>query len=199
MPTHTILEVLKVSDVPAEHHDSVTVAGITVSMTRQRTGFGYRRYFLCPTCGRKCGKIHPANKRLYCQRCTPINLYGYRQSLYDEGGTGLIVWRMRKLVKTISSQPIKWPFHYYDYLLEKPPKMRHKKYRDTLMRLQILENMRFEVIFGGAQFRAADIRRYTDAIYVDMFELWQVAKYRIFGVGIPPEKIRYLIPNSPSY
>ena len=185
--------VLKVADVPKEYQDTITAVGITIKMTKQRTGFGYRRYFLCPTCNRKCGKVHLRKERLYCQQCTPLDLYGYRQGLYDEGGTALIIWHMKKLVKTISDKPIKWPFHYFDYLLEKPQGMSNVKYRDTLMKLQILENMRFSAIFFRSRFRAADIKRYTHKAFIDLFELWQVAEYIIFSGVTSPEDFSFLL------
>ena len=194
MCNRSILFSLKVSDVPKECQDTYTIAGITINLTTQRTGFRYRRYFLCPRCDRKCGKLHWHKERLYCQQCTPLDLYGYRQSLYDEGGTALIVWHMRKLVKTISDQPIKWPFHYYDYPMELPDGMTAAKYnrwekkqRDTLLKLQILENMRTCAIFLRIPFRAADIKRCTSPDFIKYFELWQVAEFQIFGRGIPPE------------
>ena len=69
------LEVLAISDVPAEYRDAATTVGVTVQITTQRTGFGYRRYFVCPSCGRKCGKLHRVECELHCQRCKPLDLY----------------------------------------------------------------------------------------------------------------------------
>jgi len=206
MHNRPVLHALKVSDVPKEHQDIVIAISpedggdIDIHLITQRTGFGYRRYFLCPACGRKCGKIHWHKGQLHCRTCTPLDIYGYRQSLYDEGGTALIVWNMRKLVKAISDQPIKWPFHYYDYSIEPPPGMTAAKYnrwekkqRDTLLKLQILENMRTCAIFLGCKFGAADIKRYTSPEFTKYFELWQVAEFQIFGRGIPPEHVGLIL------
>ena len=68
-----------------------------------------------------------------------------------------------------------------------------KKYRDTLLKLQILENMRTCAIFLQIPFRAADIKRYTSPDFIKYFELWQVAEFQIFGRGVLPEYFGFIL------
>ena len=205
MHERIVLGTLRVSDMPAEYQDTVTVADVTVRITMQRTGFGYRRYFICPNCTRKCGKLNHINLikgALYCQSCIPINLYHVRRNLYDEAGTSLITWHMGKLAPAISGQPIKFPFDYNRYPIDPPPNMSRKKYRETLLKLQVLENMRFATLARGTRFTAADIRKYTGKCFISLFELWQVLEYQIFGTSIPAEYYsvimdEYTVPERP--
>jgi len=199
MSGRLVLETLKVSDVPVEYQDTITAAGVNVQIITQLTGFGRRRYFICPTCERKCGKLHNISyikNRLYCQSCVPIDLYRVRRSLYDEAGQSLIVWHMNKMVATISDQPIKFPFHYLNYDIDPPPNMSRKKYREALLKLQILENMRFAVIAHGFQYTASDIRKYAGKVFISLFELLQVADFQIFGTRLHPEYYSSLLDES---
>jgi len=100
---------------------------------------------------------------------------------------------MNRLVRTISDLSIKWPFNYLNYLLEKPPGMRHETYRKTVLKLQMLENMRYTTIAYGCRYSATDIRRYTSEKFIDLFEIWQPAYFQIFGMGIPPEYFSILL------
>ena len=172
---------LKVSDIPGGWQNAIKANGICVQLTMQRTGFGHRRYFLCPSCDRKCGKLHFQNEWLYCQKCTPQDIYKYRRGLYDEGGERLIMWHMNKLIKSISNKPIKWPFHYHDYLFGKPQGMSGRKFRNTLMKLQIMENMRFEVIFAGRRFKATHIKGFTNNIK-ESKSLWIIYQSTIIRI-----------------
>lgn len=174
MSARPIVETLVMSDVPAEYQDTVTVAGTTIQITMQRTGFGYRRYFICPSCNRKCGKVHLFNKRIHCQQCVPVDLYRYRRGLYDEGGTDLIVYNMiklaesigmkhlpyreRKLAKEAGENVLDFPFNLIDYLDKKPQGMRFRKYVEILEDIQYLEKLRIFAADRRINPRGKDIR-----------------------------------------
>ena len=193
MSERLVIKSLQISDVPPECRDDITVAGTDVQLVTQPTGFGCRRYFLCPACNRKCGKLYGVHGYIYCQKCIPLDIYRIRRGLYDEAGAALIVWHMRKLAKNISDKPIKYPFRYFDYPSFPPRYMRSEKYRKILLKLQILENMRFAANFYGARFTAADIRKYTNDKFIRLFELWQVADFQIFATEIPPEYYSFIL------
>ncbi len=205
MAERQLWEVLTISDVPHDYVDSVVAGGITVRIVMQRTGFGYRRYFLCPSCSRKCEKLHLLSNGFHCHRCMPFDLYGFRRGLYDEGGDRLITWHMMKLGYTIGIDPIEYPFHYWRYVLERPKSMRQEKYRKTLLKLQILENMRLATLICGCIFTGTDIKKYTSELFIKHFDLWQVDDYLIFGTNIPPEYYGFLLdketapPRPPHY
>ena len=185
------MHVLKVSDIPAGY--TVRSGQVIVQLTKQRTGFGYRRYFICPSCGRKCGKLYVTASGLYCQCCTPLDPYKTRRNLYDEDSARLIAWHMDKLVATISDTRIEYPFNYFRYPIDPPQGISRRKYRETLLRLQIMENMRHAALCSGYIVTAADIRKYTSKNFINLFELWLVADYQIFGTEIPPEYYAFLI------
>ena len=168
---------MKVSAVADKNNHTVAIEGTDdiVQLTTQCTGFGYRRHFLCPTCGRKCGKIHLFNMWIYCQRCLPLDLYKYRRGLYDEGGTDLIIYHMYKLAKSIGikivypyrerklakeagENVLDFPFCLIDYLDKKPPGMRFRKYLCILEDIQYLEKLRILAIVGRINPRGRDIR-----------------------------------------
>lgn len=140
------------------YQDCVVIAGITVRITQQRTGFGYRRYFLCPCCGRKCGKVHLYEEVLYCQRCIPLSLYRYRQGLYDEGGSALIVWHMERLAEKVGIKRIKFPYWFLDYPDKSPLGIGSKRYLKTLLTIQAMERLRTAAIFLGCRFTAREIK-----------------------------------------
>ena len=142
-----VVRTLSISSLEPEDQEGVTVrGGYPIEIIQQKTGFGFRRYFICPTCGRKCAKVHQIEgyeAQLYCQKCIPVSLYRYRQSLYDEGGTALVKWHMWKLADKIGIT-IKFPYCFLDYP-DKPPegiRISQGKYFITLLELQRLEELR---------------------------------------------------------
>ena len=135
---------IKVGNLPAECQDTTIIAGICVQLIRQRTGFGYRRYFQCPTCGRKCGvlnRIEGISGQLFCWKCSPIDFYAYRRNMHDEGGQALIIFHMKKLASSIGIS-IKFPYCCIDYFDECPPDMRWTRFYRVLEKLSRLENLR---------------------------------------------------------
>ena len=166
MSSYNILEGLRVSDVPNENQDIITVADTDVQIILQRTGFGYRRYFICPFCDSKCGKLHRISKKLHCPSCTPLDLYAYRRNLYDEGGTTLIVWQTKRLARKIGITDIRFPFDLVDYLDTQPPGVSWRRYIKTLERIQRMERLRFLIIFRGYRFTATEIKRYTEEAWL---------------------------------
>ena len=172
---------ITIADVPKKYQDSITINRINVRLISQRTGFGYRRYFLCPSCGRKCGKLHAYKDQLNCQICTPHDLYGYRQNLYDEGGERLISWHMERLARKIGIKIIyspreriaskkagehvlDFPFDFLDYY-DKPPRgMSRARYIKALLKLQAMERLRFNAIFFGCRYTVKDIKELSQEL-----------------------------------
>jgi hypothetical protein len=38
-----------------------------------KTGFGYRRWWLCPECGRRCAVLYVFERRIECRHCTGLS------------------------------------------------------------------------------------------------------------------------------
>lgn len=153
----------------------VSIYGGAVDIDLQRTGFGYKRLFICPRCGERRAKLVIHNDGVYCRGCVPFDIYAYRRNMYDEGGQRLIEWHMKRIADK-AGLSFKYPFKYI-YFLEDILKLTPAKqdaYRDILVKLQMLENMRFSAIFFGRQFTAKHIREYTNPAYTERFTLYQL-------------------------
>lgn len=196
---------VKISDIPkgAYVNDTeVIINTYKVYVIKHPTGFGQRRYFLCPSCGTKCGKLYVDDGYPQCRQCTPINPYRHRQNMYDGGGQDLITWHMYKIFHRIfPGKHIDWPFDCMKYMPDKPKYMSYEKYRIQLLKLQTLENMRCSAIFHGYRATGATIRQYTRKEFVGRFVYWQLKEYFIFGRGIPPEDFAVLLDerHAPAY
>ena len=149
----------RLKDIPPDlQHDGVRFNGWPLHFAEQRTGYGVRKLFVCPSCGARRAKLVLTQGGIYCHGCAPFNVYRQRCNLYDNGGEKLITYHMQKLAASIGIT-IKWPFCYLDYLLDKPKGMRWSRWQQTMKRLQILEGMRNCAIFFGRRYTAADIKK----------------------------------------
>lgn len=189
--TQSIFKTIRTSDIPRTYTDGVRIASTEIAMVPQRVGFGYKRLFLCPRCGAQREKLLIYDSRLIlCRGCSPVDPYHYRRNLYDEGGTALIVWHMRKLAGKAGID-IKFPFKYHNYLdisMALPPK-KQEQFCEVLQRLQVLENMRFCNIVWSVAFTATDIKRYTASQFAGQITLADWEKYMLFQPGHHPQEI----------
>lgn len=179
---------IAVSDIPEATADRAEVAGRTIDLVRQRTGYGYKRLFLCPSCGQRRAKLLLYNGSIVCRGCIPFDIYQYRRGLYDEGGTDLIVWHMQRAARRAGIR-LAFPFHYVHYIgqyMHLTPKKSRALYAQ-LKRLQMLENMRFCAIMFDAKFTSADIKRYTAPEFTDGLTLWHLKEFCIFTGARPHE------------
>ena len=135
---------LVISDLEPNVQQHVTIkGGATVTLTHQRTGFGVKRLFTCPYCGRRCAKLLKIDGYvpIFCPVCIPINRYRHRRNLYDSGNDSLIRWHMRRLAEK-NGMDIKIPFCLISHLDKCPPTMRFATYLRTLEKLHKLEKLR---------------------------------------------------------
>lgn len=126
----------------------------------QKTGFGVKRFLICPNCGARRVKLVHVRGKTYCHGCAPFNVYAERCNLYDSGGTALIVYHLKKLARS-AKITIRWPFDCMDHTFSKPAGMRWERWSMTLKKLQALEQMRFCAIFLQCRYTAKDIKERT--------------------------------------
>lgn len=67
----------------------------------QKTGFGYRKFFKCPCCGKRRKYLYPVEVGVFfCRDCIERNIYAYRTNIYDENIENVIKYKIvMKLVK----------------------------------------------------------------------------------------------------
>ncbi|HFE9686379.1 TPA: hypothetical protein ACGA33_002120 [Clostridium perfringens] len=72
-----------------------------IEVEYQKTGFGYRKFFKCPNCGKKRKYLYPVGIGLFaCRDCIERNVYAYRTNIYDENTENIIKHKIiMKLLK----------------------------------------------------------------------------------------------------
>lgn len=117
---------------------------IRVKFARQKTGFGYKVFMVCPQCGERRVKLYLIDRYLICRTCIPINVYKGMQHT-TKGGCDYITYIMGRFAQKNGIDFKRHPFHYYEY--DKPKYKHWDKWRDSLTIMQALANMRFQTIF----------------------------------------------------
>lgn len=84
----------------SENDENIIIHGFTVKLSSQKTGFGYRLFFVCPQCDKRIEMLRysPLSNELYCRHCEGFkgNIYKYRTYLYDKYGAKLINEKIKK-------------------------------------------------------------------------------------------------------
>ncbi len=135
-----------------------------IVIDKQKTGFGYKSFFVCSECGERRTKLYYKYGMFICRSCCDENIYKHRTNIYDEGGEGLIIYKINKLAKKlgVKSNEIIYPINKLNFLYKRPKYMRHKEFETILRQLEILEELRFNVIFLNAKYSASEINKLID-------------------------------------
>lgn len=141
----------------------------SIDIVKQKTGFGYKKFFKCPYCGKRRQHLYFATDLkdtpvFACRDCIVSNVYKYRTNLYDGGnGECLIYYKVAKLLKELNA-PIErgtMPRIFMCGLLSDIPKrpkyMREEKYALTIKRLHFIYWMWNECMCGKQKYNARDI------------------------------------------
>lgn len=154
--------------------NKVEFTGKYIDLCKQKTGFGYKSFFICPYCGEVRAKLYYSNEadELRCRSCINENIYKYRTNLYDEGGTDLIYYKMFKLAKSIGidSKDLEFPFEPLKYIWNKPKYMRRDKYETVIRQLIILEQWRMNVIIFKTKYSTKYINELLENIATQSYE-----------------------------
>ncbi len=126
-------------------------------LTYQKTGFGQKRFFLCPCCSARVQRLYWNSRRWACAKCNKVNRYKGIQNK-TKGGYAEIQYRMQTLAEKNDIQ-FSFPFNYLDFALD--PRMRKNTFRQCIKVLQALENMRFYSIMYHSTYKPKVIRMVT--------------------------------------
>lgn len=131
----------------------------TVMLEVVKVGYGDRRYFVCPCCGKKRTILYYINHGFKCRDCGHFNPYKKIQN-GTKGGSSEIQYRMERYAKKNNIEIVRFPFNYMDYIQdERLMKKGKDSFRMKLKVLQALENMRFQTIMMKKTFSNQAIRK----------------------------------------
>lgn len=153
--------------------NGIEFTGEYIDLCKQKTGFGYKSFFICPCCGEVRAKLYYSNEadELRCRSCIDENVYKYRTNMYDEGGTDLIYYKMFKLARSIEIvEDLEFPFEPLKYIWSKPKYMRRDKYETVIRQLIILEQLRMNVILFKTKYSAKYINELLENIASQSYE-----------------------------
>lgn len=129
-----------------------------IKISKQKTGFGEREFFICPKCGKRRQQLYYSKGYFICRCCLDKNIYKYRTNLYDEAGIDLINYKMIKLAQKIKID-LKFPFEQWDYIWDRPKYMRHEKFERVLRQLMVLQQLRNNALFYNVKYSASQINQ----------------------------------------
>jgi hypothetical protein len=131
-----------------------------INTETQKTGYGYKSFFVCPECGASRVKLYYQDGEYLCRKCLKLNYP--RQQMYDEDITNvitrtqvLILYKLGVPSKDIGdmlSRIATFPSTYnsdgtqFMLLINKPKGMHYKTYLKYLKRLDHLEKARVSFI-----------------------------------------------------
>ena len=153
---------ISISDLPAKAGKRIKINGTIVHLTSQPIASGEKRLFLCPKCGARRGKLLLWEGKIGCRGCAPFDIYERRRNLYDSGGTALLEYQMMQLALKHRIE-FDFPFDYYSQIMRmvSMTETEANKFRAVLVKMQMLENMRFSAIFFKKRYSAKDIKKFT--------------------------------------
>lgn len=152
-----------------------------IFISKQKTGFGERKFFVCPECGERRTKIYCYENRekFKCRSCLGKNIYSERCNLYDGGGTALIEYKFFNLIseldlsKTSKKRHIPFDSRYYGAC--KPKHMRYEKFDLILKQLTALSAMRDTTILQKCKYGTKDINRILGSKRLEKLELLAIS------------------------
>lgn len=173
-----------IGNIPSEYDNGVTFNALgSVRIDKQKTGFGYKRFFICPHCYHRVQHIYLGDA-IRCRHCKNRRTYKSITDAY-RGGEVYIRYKMERIAAKYGLI-IKYPFDYRFY--EKPKYTHSSTWDRVLRRLQTLENMRFSVIMFGGTVSTKVIKYYlNEGLYT--FSVEELRKC-IISWGYPATLIR---------
>lgn len=116
----------------------------TVFFGYQKTGYGEKRFFLCPCCSKCVQRLYRVGYSYKCRDCAGVNPYRGIKNM-TKGGSDEIAYRMLKYAERHNIQ-FEFPFDYMQFAIDE--RTRKKSFLKSLTILQGLENVRFQAIMS---------------------------------------------------
>ncbi len=116
---------------------------LRVFLSKQRTGYGYKNFMICPFCGTRHIRLYLCNQKLMCRKCFPENVYSGIQH-HNKGGNKDIAYRIYRYAAAHGVTIKRFPFNYWEY--DKPKNRKEASWVNILTVLQALEDMRYQTI-----------------------------------------------------
>lgn len=183
--------IMDIRNVPPEYRERFNIYDTDIYISEQKTGFGVKRFMVCPYCGKRRERLYIVNESLiYCRTCLPNGLSIYKGLTHStDGGTREIEYRMKRAAHKYKIPIRKWPFSYIDVLFDRPKYYRIKKWDEGLRVLQILENLRTQTIFYSNTYKPEIIDRLIKGHLYD-YSLPELEKwlYNWYEVAARPQK-----------
>lgn len=125
-------------------------AEYTVCFGYQKTGYGSKRFFLCPCCSKRVQKLYYVGCGYKCRECAKVNPYKGIKNM-TKGGADEIAYRMKRYAAQ-NDIVFDFPFDYLDFLND--DRVKKASFRKKLTILQGLENMRFQAVMSQTTYTA---------------------------------------------
>lgn len=131
-----------------------------IGIARQKTGFGYKRYFICPVCKGRRTRLYSDNKGFVCRNCLDVDIYAARKNMYDEDMQRIIGLKIATLLKKIKATERYAPIDVADCIpREKPKYMREERYSITVMRIYFLDWVYWNIEISGEKYTIREINQ----------------------------------------
>lgn len=121
----------------------------TIEVECQKTGFGYRRFFKCPHCGKRRKYLYPVEIGLFvCRDCIERNVYAYRTNIYDENIENVIKYKivMNLLKLNFNFNERVGMMDLLSHIPDKPKNMRWNKYETICKRIYFLHFIYWRIV-----------------------------------------------------
>lgn len=127
---------------------TTSIGDYSVELSGQKTGFGEKKFFLCPSCGSRRVDLYIYKGELLCRKCLPVRLY---KGITDvtPGGYSYVLYKMQRLMEKNNLIDMGFPFDYVQYIDQHRPYQHWDGFLFVLKQLQALENIRCRVLFIG--------------------------------------------------
>ena len=140
---------------------------VKVYFAEQETGYGVRKFFLCPHCGERKVKLYFVGDSFRCAKCGKIKPYKGLQN-GTKGGYRELQYRMMKYGAK-HGITVQFPFDYLQCF--RADQIMNEEYRAALMVLQALENLRFQNILYKTVYPKTVIDRVLDGTHPMLFRV----------------------------
>ena len=130
-----------------------------IKIEKQKTGFGYKRFFICPVCGKRRQYLYLFNDTYFvCRECTGKNIYKSRTNLYDESTTNIIKHKIIQQLKLLGdTSSVRCIADIPERIPSKPRYMRQKKYNLICRKLMELAYMYYRNLDKNLKLTIKDI------------------------------------------